>query len=260
MWKIELPLKVDVSKKSSFSLNLNQYRNAHYHVLNTAKVNYSELVKKRIAHIPQLKACTLKYVLYLPTNRRVDISNVCSVIDKFFCDAFVEAGKLKDDSYDFLKEVTYCFGGIDKANPRVEVLIEPAQSSEEDMQITITQTEIELAITDYIKSQINVRDGMEIKIDIKATRGDQGMTAMIDIVPANTAVVQPAAATTNKARTVVTKDEPKEDVKDAPVELPDDANDNGPAPEPEVEKTEPKPEKEVKRSGLFADLKKPENK
>ena len=250
MWKIELPLKVDVSKKSSFSLNLNQYRNAHYHTLNTAKVNYSELVKKRIAHIPHLKACTLKYVLYLPTNRRVDISNVCSVVDKFFCDAFVEAGKLKDDSYDFLKEVTYCFGGIDKANPRVEVLIEQAQSSEEDMQITITQTEIELAITDYIKSQINVRDGMEIKIDIKATRGDQGMTAMIDIVPAST-VAQPATAAVTKSRP------PKEEVKETPVEL--NENDNGPEPEPEAEKTEPKPEKETKRSGLFADLKKPEN-
>ena len=65
------------------------------------------------------------------------------------------------------------------------------------MQITLVQAEIEQALTEYIHRQINVREGMHIEIDLAATRGQQGFTAMIDIVPdvappAATPVVRPA--------------------------------------------------------------------
>lgn len=56
------------------------------------------------------------------------------------------------------------------------------------MQITIVQAEIEQAITDFIHRQINVREGMLIQIDLKATRGDAGFQAVIDIVDPNTAL------------------------------------------------------------------------
>lgn len=51
------------------------------------------------------------------------------------------------------------------------------------MQITIVQSEIEKAIIDYIKSQVSVRDDMEIDIDLRATRGAEGFQAIIDIHP-----------------------------------------------------------------------------
>ena len=60
------------------------------------------------------------------------------------------------------------------------------------MQITIVQAEIEQAITDFIHSQINVRDGMLIQIDLKATRGDHGFQAVIDIVDPNSTTVASA--------------------------------------------------------------------
>lgn len=60
------------------------------------------------------------------------------------------------------------------------------------MQITIVQAEIEQAITDFIHRQINVRDGMLIQIDLKATRGDHGFQAVIDIVDPNSATVASA--------------------------------------------------------------------
>jgi len=45
--QIKLPLDVYYSKKKKFILNLNNYRNAHYRVLSTAKKIYSEdLVEK----------------------------------------------------------------------------------------------------------------------------------------------------------------------------------------------------------------------
>ena len=60
------------------------------------------------------------------------------------------------------------------------------------MQITIVQAEIEQAITDFIHRQINVRDGMLIQIELKATRGDHGFQAVIDIVDPNSTTVASA--------------------------------------------------------------------
>ena len=42
------PLKILKSKVREFILNLNQYRNTHYRVLNTCKINYKEHMKKQI--------------------------------------------------------------------------------------------------------------------------------------------------------------------------------------------------------------------
>jgi hypothetical protein len=51
------------------------------------------------------------------------------------------------------------------------------------VQIIIVQAEIETAIRNHILSQINVREGMEISVDLAATRGAEGFKATIDIVP-----------------------------------------------------------------------------
>ena len=84
-----LPLQIYYSKNKKFILNLNNYRNAYY-----AK-----------------------------TKRRIDISNPCSIIDKFACDALVKAGVLKDDSFEQVNQVIYKFGGFDKENPRCELVV-----------------------------------------------------------------------------------------------------------------------------------------
>lgn len=159
------------------------------------------------------------------------------------------------------------------------------------MQITLVQAEIEQAITAYIHSQINVKDGMEIKIDLSATRGTDGFKATIDIVAATApvvvaevAVVVPAAkavAAKTEAKATVTPVavkaagkqpvEPKEEVPPATVvveeELPVEQD---PQPEPVDEQS---PEQEVvepveaasdeapatKPTSLFANLRKPNN-
>lgn len=50
------------------------------------------------------------------------------------------------------------------------------------MQITIVQVEIEEAIRNHILSLIDVKEGKRIDITLKATRGDEGATAIINIV------------------------------------------------------------------------------
>lgn len=65
------------------------------------------------------------------------------------------------------------------------------------MKIQIVQIEIEEAVRDFIRKQINVKEGMEITMDFSATRGADGLTAAIDISPAGTAGMADANAHTN---------------------------------------------------------------
>lgn len=63
------------------------------------------------------------------------------------------------------------------------------------MQITINQTEIEAAIKAHILSQINIKEGHDISITLKATRGDDGTTAIIDITPSENPAPTPEPIT-----------------------------------------------------------------
>jgi Holliday junction resolvase RusA-like endonuclease len=53
----------------------------------------------------------------------VDVSNPCSIIDKFTCDALVKAKILEDDSSKQIKEIYYIYGGVDKEFPRCRLTI-----------------------------------------------------------------------------------------------------------------------------------------
>ena len=122
--KITLPLNVYYSKNKKFILNLNNYRNAHYRILSSSKKIYTENLLLELKDLTKFtKPVTLTYIYYAKTKRRIDISNPCSVIDKFTCDALVKAGIIEDDSFKQVKEVVYKFGGFDKEKPRCELFI-----------------------------------------------------------------------------------------------------------------------------------------
>ena len=122
--EIDLPLEVFYSKNKKFILNLNNYRNAHYRVLSTAKRVYSDNLVPRLEGFDSFsEPVVLTYTYYARSKRRLDVSNPCSIIDKFACDALVKANILEDDSFDQIKEVVYKFGGVDKDNPRCELVI-----------------------------------------------------------------------------------------------------------------------------------------
>jgi len=122
--KIDLPLEVYYSKNKKFILNLNNYRNAHYRVLSNSKKIYSENLVSRISHPTYQEPVRLTYTYYAKSNRRLDVSNPCSIIDKFTCDALVKAEVLVDDSSEQIKEVVYKFGGVEKDNPRCVLVID----------------------------------------------------------------------------------------------------------------------------------------
>ena len=67
------------------------------------------------------------------------------------------------------------------------------------MQLILPQSELEQAIKNYVNDLMNVKDGTELSIDLRAGRGLDGFTATVDIIksgmanPAKTVV--PAAVT-----------------------------------------------------------------
>ena len=121
---LKSPLRVPNSKAGMFSLNLNQYRNAHYQVLNSAKRSYKSLMFAQIQALPELDKISLTYTLY-PKDRRIcDLDNMLAVQCKFFQDALVELGRLPEDNIHHIRAIDFRYGEVDKDDPRVEIEIE----------------------------------------------------------------------------------------------------------------------------------------
>jgi len=118
-----LPLRVEVSKKKAWALNLNNYRNAHYQTLNKAKKVFSEMFRSHygFSETAIIEKCELVYIIFPGSNRVVDLANIGSVVDKFASDCLVSFLYIRDDNRKVVKSVTYLDGGIDKDNPRVEL-------------------------------------------------------------------------------------------------------------------------------------------
>jgi len=126
------------------------------------------------------------------------------------------------------------------------------------MIIILNQAQIEQALSDYIHARIVVQDGMQLDIDLKATRGETGMTATIEINPITDAVEaapvvealahKPVrAARTKPAVEAVAAVEPEAPATEEP------PFDTEAAPETPAEDAAPA---EPKRS-IFANMKKP---
>ena len=135
-FKIKLPiyLETGVRKKRKHYLNLNIYRNMPYHLNNSLKRAMKNVVLPLIPEEfreAKIEHFELEYILYLPNKLKRDISNVCSVIDKFACDALVEGGVIADDNYTHLKKVVYRYGGYDpKGKGYVELIMKETKDGD----------------------------------------------------------------------------------------------------------------------------------
>ena len=120
---IKSPLRVPINllETKHFILNLNQYRNTHFHILNRAKQTYTRTLK--LSHLPNYTKIELTLVIHAKNKRKFDVDNVASVHAKFFLDSLVKAGKLPDDTYDYVPRIVSEFGSICKDDPRVDIFI-----------------------------------------------------------------------------------------------------------------------------------------
>lgn len=121
---IKAPIYVELGKKKvkKYYLNLNLLRNQVGHLNNNIKREYKRILEPLIPRKVYYEKFEVDYELFLPNKLKRDIANVCSIIDKNFCDSFIELGHGVDDNYEYLQKVTYRYGGMDE-NKKGYVLI-----------------------------------------------------------------------------------------------------------------------------------------
>lgn len=127
MTKIEIPLFITLPRKTKedkkYFVNLNNYRNWHYIVNNQIKEKYKDQLFNNLTGLKLENKIKLHFILRPANKRRIDRSNILSIHEKFFCDALVAYGCIKDDNDNFIEETRYTTGEIDKDFPRVEIII-----------------------------------------------------------------------------------------------------------------------------------------
>jgi len=123
---ITAPLYIELKTKNGFKkhyLNFNQFRNNHFQVNNKSKKEFNELMSVQLANKRFKGALIIEYRLYKGDNRKFDLANICSVVDKFFCDSLVKFNCIEDDNVNVIKEIRYIYAGVDKNKGRVEIEI-----------------------------------------------------------------------------------------------------------------------------------------
>lgn len=105
----------------------------HYQLRNQLKVMFTNEAIYKLYDCPIFtKKIAIEYVIYKPTKRRYDVMNIVAIVDKFFQDALVKAGKIEDDDYTTVPHVVGKHGGIDKDNSRVDIIIKEIANEMEE--------------------------------------------------------------------------------------------------------------------------------
>jgi hypothetical protein len=134
LMSLHLPLAITIPRKTKEGkrviMNMNTYRNLHHMTNNQAKIIFKDAVRDMVGQFslslrvpgnpPPYK---FTYTLFQGQNRKTDVANVLSIVDKFTCDALVELGIIPDDNCRVINEVVYKYGGVDKNYPRAELEI-----------------------------------------------------------------------------------------------------------------------------------------
>lgn len=122
-----VPLFIKVKKKN-FILNLNNYRNTHWNLLNDAKQSYNQMIDDMNLNdgtegFPFKNPVKFSYYYYPKNKQSYDRMNILSIHDKFSCDALVDQKILIDDDYRKVLTPDFFHAGVDKKNPRMEIFV-----------------------------------------------------------------------------------------------------------------------------------------
>ncbi len=108
------PRKGDVK----YQLNYNALRNINRFTLGDLKNQFYEDLKPSIDSIKKYgytflgEQVRLIYTITAANQRKFDIANILSVVDKFACDCLVKEGIISEDNWQYLTSVVYQFGGV----------------------------------------------------------------------------------------------------------------------------------------------------
>lgn len=124
MIRFAIPLD-PITKKNSQQIAINRTTGRPFI---TQSKRYKEYEKAALWYIPKgvriTEAVNVKCLFYMPTRRRVDLTNLLEAID----DVMVKAGLLADDAYTIIQSHDGSRVLYDKNNPRTEVEITNAES------------------------------------------------------------------------------------------------------------------------------------
>lgn len=105
-------------------IGLNWYRNANpFEQASVKRLFTNKFVDLLSPYAGQtLDKYNIKYVYYYK-NKATDLSNACSIMDKFFQDSLITAGIITNDNVEKGMKIEYEVGGLDKENPRIEITL-----------------------------------------------------------------------------------------------------------------------------------------
>lgn len=107
--------------------NMNWYRNAHYLEQNDIKKIYFDLIQEQFRDKTINRMLVdIKYEVHYKLFYKssvCDMPNITSMMSKFVNDAIQELGLVKNDNVKFLVREVHEVGGLDKQNPRCEIII-----------------------------------------------------------------------------------------------------------------------------------------
>jgi hypothetical protein len=126
--KLSMPLKIrpSVTGQKEYVISLNNYHNWHFQVRNKLKKYYTAIACDKLGDVVFDEPISITYIYFKPDKRKRDRDNPLSVHNKFFKDALVANGCIEDDTDEFVESELFFTGGIDKENPRVDIIITKA--------------------------------------------------------------------------------------------------------------------------------------
>ena len=164
-YQVRIPTYVHVSKKNQKAVNLNVYRNLHYHHLNIQKKNFADEVTPLLRDKPRAERVWIHYTIFAPRNGRLDTMNVGSIADKYFSDTMVEAGKIPDDNMDHIVLSTFSFGGVVPMDGHAIATVNILKKEPEDMRILLDQEDIQAALNAYVKT-LSIPNAEDASVDL----------------------------------------------------------------------------------------------
>jgi len=89
------------------------------------KKEFKEIITDDVLEIvpENMQRIKVHFKIFYENKRKFDLDNVISIVSKFSLDALTELGRIPDDNYENVVQITGTFGGVDKENPRVEMRI-----------------------------------------------------------------------------------------------------------------------------------------
>jgi hypothetical protein len=261
---LKLPMRIRTSTKKVTPFNLNVYRNLHFRSLTALKHKFQDHAKDLIstAKIPPLGRIRLHYQVFVKTKRKLDIANVCSIVDKFFCDALQQAKIIREDDYDHLDFVSFGFGGL-AAEEYVRVTITEIEPRKDiPMRILLEEHEIQKALEDFVETlglanvsgvDLSTDDDGNVTAEVMIGEEEEESTPKKTRAPRKNKGGRPAGSK-NKP-----KEEPEKDVEDSGTESDDTSGPGDAEPsQPEAEEQndgaeEPSSKPKAASKNLFGD-------